>query len=219
MRPNKLGKHLEAFADRLPALKMFRLCFRFGGGPLSKIPAEIEVLIEELFLEDRCCHNVNSNWEWDLSFMCFESRCEPVYHMSECSSLLDEIELCIVCEAGILGSPECLELCKHSKAEPCDACKSPNGEDCEASCAARVTERENEICQEEGSWYEFHDSDTALWRSKIQTGPNGGFEKLAKVRTRPVWHSQPLAYVTCKGFASAVWARRGVRHDAHASCR
>ena len=55
VRPDLLGRSLEAYDKCLPVLTALRLCYRFGKGSnagITKLPVEIVVAIEHLILVD-----------------------------------------------------------------------------------------------------------------------------------------------------------------------
>lgn len=76
------GAHLETYVKLLPSFTALRLCNRFGKGPevsITKLPVEMIAAIEELLTQTARAEVLA---EWELDFKCFESRCEPVAHLT-----------------------------------------------------------------------------------------------------------------------------------------
>lgn len=66
VRPDQLGGRLDAFQKILPALHALRMCHRFGRGPdvhVTKLPVEIEQIIEELVVKS--CNPFTWRY-WDI---------------------------------------------------------------------------------------------------------------------------------------------------------
>lgn len=78
-----LGAHLQAYVLLQPAIRMIRLCNRFGKGPqaaITKLPIEIVTEIEA-YLSEHEREEQRHNWKTD--FTCFQGLCSPLDHMSD----------------------------------------------------------------------------------------------------------------------------------------
>jgi hypothetical protein len=191
VRPDKLGANLKAFEDAVPALHSLRLCHRYGKGPdvlITKLPAELELLIEDFYLQSlkRNKKSVLREKDWTLNFACFESRCTPESH-SGCLDEYVEMDYCRTCnpwrhecdscdsdevsECSSTDSDapeECELLCKKSNKDPCKVCKNADSQkECERSCRSLEVEVRNEMAMDDLSWMDDHRVDCDGWRAKV----------------------------------------------------
>ncbi|SMQ46542.1 unnamed protein product [Zymoseptoria tritici ST99CH_3D7] len=182
VRPDKLGANLMAFEQAVPELRALRLCHRFGKGPnvhITKLPAELELLVEGFCLEPRTGkgrrHRGHHAMDWEYDFRCFESRCSPLMHMHECSPLLDRVldmfEYCDTCPGEDYTFENCATHCKNSKTtDLCGVCKSGDGrETCEKSCEGRMAEEQEQAAAECELWYELHMEGRNDWMEKLES--------------------------------------------------
>ena len=190
VRPDKLGSRLEAFQRALPVLNTLRLCHRFGKGPdvhLTKLPSEIEQIIESFVFKAECEHYTYYNWERELA--CFECRCEPADHIdSGYSPIWDyvngTVEMCKACEESEEGywDDGCSNRCTSQTTKPCDSCISnPSYEDCEVACSAENRRKASEFASEANYWLEDHLKEREQWPRRISQEGDGAFAPLAKV--------------------------------------
>lgn len=172
VKPDMLGEALEAYEKNLPILYALHLCHRFGRGKdvhITKLPAEILIAIEDNVLD---CEQHMRQSQWAINFCHYESRCEPIDHLDETSSLY----------ADILDA---------SFDELCDACRD---EDCDSNCEACneiVKANVNEHLSEYGEWrYEYCYEKRQEWEKLIDQKPGGQFVKYDEVRLTLLKHQQ-----------------------------
>ena len=58
-------------------LQTFRLCHRFGKGTLTKLPAELMIMIEKEIMRGPRAASYD---HWETMNTCFEDRCDPMSH-------------------------------------------------------------------------------------------------------------------------------------------
>lgn len=82
VKVERLGAHLEAYANLQPTLTMLRLCNQFGRGDeaaITRLPVELVKNVEDhLMSEER----KKTRKEWTADLRCFENTCEPRDHLS-----------------------------------------------------------------------------------------------------------------------------------------
>ncbi|GAB7337268.1 hypothetical protein MBLNU457_g2636t2 [Dothideomycetes sp. NU457] len=76
---SQLAAHLEAYKEFKPVLQAFRLCRRFGKGTLTKLPAELMIMIEKEVLRKPFAAAYD---RWETMNTCFEDRCDPMSHFA-----------------------------------------------------------------------------------------------------------------------------------------
>lgn len=163
VKPDILGKHLEAYKHALPQLRTLKLCHRFGKGEdahIARLPLEILIFIEDLVL----CNSRNaSSDEWVTVFRHFESRCRPRDHgdygCDSCGERFFETGLCESCEES--ESFELCDKCEAARDEAMDECVSARGDG----------EWRFEECQGHGD----------RWKDLVDQAPQGNFTKYDKV--------------------------------------
>jgi hypothetical protein len=75
----KLGAGLQAFTDTALQINTLRLCHRFHGGPLSKLPQE---LLEHIIDETQRMARLKYQSEWYQDSICWQGTCRPEDHFS-----------------------------------------------------------------------------------------------------------------------------------------
>ncbi|KAK4507138.1 hypothetical protein PRZ48_000872 [Zasmidium cellare] len=185
VKPDLLGERLEAYSKVVPVLRALRLCHRFGKGPkvhVSKLPAEIELVIEGLIIK----HEQDENrWgsEWSRAFAHYEGRCEPMSHLEDCwSPLADgvDVEYCETCEEGFYGVVKsCEKRCKDEDADKCWICSEKCDRDnCLRTCEAEMHNEMNELALE-SDWALDINGDCQGWAKMIDK--KGNFAQHEKV--------------------------------------
>ncbi|SMR45063.1 unnamed protein product [Zymoseptoria tritici ST99CH_3D1] len=176
VRPDKLGPHLKAFEETVPVLHALRLCHRFGKGPdvhITKLPAELELIIEELCLHPTWCRaTAFEHFDWEADFRCFESRCSPLSHMGDCTPLWEQVtdnfNYCDSCPDFEAPFDHCEVSCKNSHtADPCETCKAGTKGTCEKSCDGQIHEEQMRAAAECDWWYEDHVDTRYNWSNRI----------------------------------------------------
>lgn len=201
VRPDLLGEHLDAFISTLPQIHALRMCHLFGRGSdvhITKLPVEIEQAIEELIVESWDSFDCD-NWmplgTWKEQFECFESRCEPMYHVPDSQSPLSdavsyELTECTNCQDDPYNG-KCENRCTDRTKDSCDECASRRSKAtsfrivCENSCEARKKVLMNHMAQDDESQDAYHDDACAMWHKRINQAPGGGFVKYAEVSCHP----------------------------------
>jgi hypothetical protein len=177
VRPDLLGPHLKAFEEAVPVLRTLRLCHRFGKGPdvhINKLPAELELLIEQFSLEPRRCKSSDfQKNDWKYDFRCFESRCSPLFHMSICTPYLDSalhgFVHCGNCPGDDFDYANCEMQCKNTERDPCEECSGLEEPRrwCLRSCRSRERVVQEDAAAESELWYELHNDSRREWIQKV----------------------------------------------------
>ncbi|KJX94796.1 hypothetical protein TI39_contig4159g00024 [Zymoseptoria brevis] len=181
--PDKLVPHLKSFEKILPHLRTLRLCHRFGQGPdvhITKLPAELELLIEESFLSSGWSRSrYYDAFEWEQDFKCFESRCTPLSHIGDSTPLwemiTDNFDYCGRCPGYIYPFDDCETHCKNSStADPCEACKAGNSrQTCEKSCDGQLAFEQQTAASESDYWFEDHMDARSRWEKRVSAEEAG----------------------------------------------
>ncbi|SMY20228.1 unnamed protein product [Zymoseptoria tritici ST99CH_1A5] len=177
VRPDKLGPHLKNFEEAVPTLHALRLCHRYGRGAdvhITKLPAELELLIEGFIIHPFKC---STEWgriaRWEDDFKCFESRCSPLFHLAGASSLdciYDDFTFCgsVACEPYGGSNEDCRTLCKNSETDPCEVCKTRSSEGvCEKGCHGRELEESESFLSECAVWIDLHFESRHEWDERV----------------------------------------------------
>lgn len=167
VKPDELVQQLQRYRHVAPAIRALQLCHRFGQGPdvhITKLPLEVEQLIEDLVFHNNC-PNYGEAPEF---FSHFENRCEPVDHLDD-------------------GYDDILDDAVDELDEPlCQACQSEEicffSESCSKKCEERANEFINERLYAYGEYEEECSHSSLAWLGMINQGPKGDFVKYDKVK-------------------------------------
>ncbi|KAK6439803.1 cytosolic thiouridylase subunit Ctu1 [Oleoguttula sp. CCFEE 5521] len=101
LKADKLGAHLQAYAETLDAIIALRLCYRFGTGPgvvLTNLPVELIKMIGRRVFRKSCKEKLP---EWQLDFKCFENKC--VGGMVSRMTRDEKLEMLQYCDPDCVG--------------------------------------------------------------------------------------------------------------------
>lgn len=206
------------FEQRIPQLKMLRLCHKFGRGEnvhLTRIPPELRLLIEEFILDD-LDHDGYS--KWTDSFECIECRCDPVSHIDDKSELEDAalddgIDLCDTCKDAWWYDEKCFNLCKNSKTDQCEVCTGEWEGACQRTCASQIRRAENEMLHRSGGWGDEHEDNRQKWRDLICMGPGSLSKRLSKVHHPTALSAYNFCSLIFTATTQTFWSRCAPCHD------
>lgn len=84
MKIDRLGAHLQAFAEMIQQRKTLQLCARYGTGAISKLPAEMVQMIEDFLIDSE---RERAQAAWTSELRCYEDMCDEIDHFS-----MDELD-------------------------------------------------------------------------------------------------------------------------------
>ena len=180
VKPDLLGKSLQAFKETLPTLRALRLCHRFGKGSkayITKLPIEVERIIEGFV--PLCRSTLWQSFFWEENFNHFEKRCEPADHVEEC----------------YLDIWEDVESELHE--ELCESCQTDgtfdNELNCTSDCHFEVHMKMNQRIQENYDHaFEVCDNFSRAWENSIAQKADGHFVQYDQVSLRSPQPGRPL---------------------------
>ena len=193
VKPDLLGRQIEAYAAALPALNSLRLCHRFGHGPnvnITKLPAEIMLIIEDEVFAHHC---QGTGWgEWEEAFQHYESRCAPIDH------LFDDRPLDFMDDMRDENSDELCESCKEVTTFYLE-CKG---------CHDLIERRANECLCDSSDWrYQMCEEERAGWLKMIDQRPGGKFEKYDQLLLKQFGLKASFSNSRIRLAESAAWTK------------
>lgn len=153
VKVDKLGTHLQAYVETLPAITTLRLCNRFGTGPkcfINKLPTELIEQIEGLIVQSV---REEHRKVWSKMYRCWTDNCEM---LTDHHSVAEQFDLA----HEHLGY-----FCEHIASEfcqivTCDECE-------EHKCYAECSTRRFHECAKKIFCEERHAESQAKWQAEL----------------------------------------------------
>ncbi|KAF2173297.1 hypothetical protein M409DRAFT_49759 [Zasmidium cellare ATCC 36951] len=184
VKSDLLGERLEAYSIVVPVLRALRRCHRFGKGPkvhVTKLPAEIELIIEGLIIRDRQ-ERYRDLSRWKDAFRHYEGHCSPMDHInaSPLHDRAEDIDQCKSCREAEWKDPAaCENRCEDGNADQCWTCSQKcDPGNCMRTCRAQINEHVNDMVLQWEPGVDL-DGDCESWEKMIDQ--KGDFAKYQKV--------------------------------------